>query len=373
MRTWRLHDFSTGNPIGPTLKATGSWKQSMTAIGNGTHAVQLRTPALKRYDRAFWQNATAHWVRVLVECWDGQPQYAGLIKHRRMRTSTGEAVLQTVTPNHLLADRYLFGVGDYPGAGPFAIAGASPRSAVERVIKRASGDIGPEWIAPYRYSHLSEGGSFNLTVEKTDWKTAAVLVDTIRKQQGGPDLAFVPVYDSLGRLRWDVLTGQPRVPGLTIDLPMSVRRSRASFVEIGEDGANMGSGIFGRGEGYDRSRLVGLAGYFDGSPDGAPSMIVRDFAIDFQDVKDQDALNSLTAQYLADNTWPVRQWEYDVNVEHRAGLAAFPVGDLKLGTRFKAKYSGDELNDPVKETHYVVGLSHSTDRDELFGVEVQRL
>jgi hypothetical protein len=364
--SYRLHRTTTGTPLSIPVHAPGRFNTSMTTIGRGSHDMVLS----KAFTPTQWHQATYHWWHSLAVLWDGHPIYAGPISDKRWNPATKTLTLTTVTPDALLQDRYMFGVGAF-GQGDFEVVSKSLRGAIVQAIQRATADDNVEppfsWRLPFRFHFAGEAGDFTRTWPAKDWATAADIIGTIRKMDGGPDIAFVPFYDEQGNLGWDVFVGSPRIDGPTIDLPLSVRGSRGHTFEVREDGSGMLTGLFTRGEGKGGIRPFGEAGHIN---DGPP-MLVRDAARNVTDIDDQDMLNSMALGLLKEVRTPTRQLDLSLV----AGLTAnaLPVKDLRLGTRFGIRYSGDEYLDPFTSTEYTVALSHDASSDKLFGPEVQTL
>lgn len=371
VESFRLHDTITGAPRGISVHAPGRWSTSLTRGTTGRHSIDLsRTP----YTGAQWRDATAPWARTLACLQDGVPMYAGLIRRRTWDEDTSTLTLETVTVDALLRDRYPFGVGSYLSDPDFVIVNASLRSAVERTIRYVAGaNWGDTWDLPFRFTRLTEAGDYSRTFKKDEWATAHDIIRGIREMVGGPDVAFHPAYAGTS-LVWDVLTGDPRVPGPVVDLPLSTRRTRARGLVIDEDGSNMVSGVFGRGTGVGRAKKVARAGYFTGgAPADAPPMIVRDVAKNMPAEGNIDDLDSRTQAYLDGHTWPVKQFSFDLLVDDRARQPSFDVTKLRLGTRLNGRYSGGPFHDAFTQMLYTVALSFDSGSPDEFRPEVQVL
>lgn len=365
MLSYKIHRTTTGTPLSIPVHAPGRFNMSMTQVGSGTHDMVIS----KAFTPTQWHQSTYHWWHSLAVLWDGWPIYAGPIAGKVWNPATKTLTLSTVTPDALLQDRYPFGVGAF-GQGDFEVVSKSLRGAIVQAIQRAAADenVDPpfSWRLPFRFHFVGEAGDFTRTWAAKDWATTADIVSTIRKMDGAPDVAFVPFYDENGNLGWDVFVGSPRIDGPTIDLPMSVRGSRGHTFQVQEDGRGMLTGLFARGEGRGGIRPFGEAGYIDGPP-----MLVRDAARNVTDIDDQDMLNSMALGLLKEARRPTRQ----IDLSLVAGLEGgpLPVKDLRLGTRFNLRYSGDEYLDPFTSLEYTVALSHSASAPKLFQPEVQAL
>ena len=369
--THALVDTATGDRLA-TVKAHGSWKDSMTSVGTGQHSISLAGTTIPR---ATWRSRTSHWARSLVEYHDGIPKWWGLISRRVWDPRTKVLTLHQKAPMVVFESRFPYGVGSFDTDPLFQIASASLASAVERALYRGTGggmaSWGPEWRMPLRFHRLAETGSFSKFYPKSDRKKIAAIVQELRRMDGGPDLALIPILDG-GALKLDVLTGAPRISGPTLAVPMSVRNSRVKDLLIDEDGVDMVSGVFATGEGYGDDRPVGRAGYFTGRPADAPLMIVRDIETNAaMDTDDEDLLDSQAQEYLEVNTWPVAQLGFSISVEQPARMP-FRTADLRLGTRLSTPFSGDEFAEPITTAkQYVMGLGFNTTKPNEYTVEVQ--
>lgn len=349
----------------------GSWEQSINAFGSGSHDIVL---ANSRYMPSQWRDATAHWWMSLVEYHDGVPKYWGVIKDKRWIPDRRTLHLDTVTPEALLQDRYILGVGNLQAGEDmeyaFKVVSKSLRAAMAQAIMwgigQAGAPLGWDWGLPFRFSNVGESGSFSHSWPFHDWKTIWDIVRYIQSLENGADLAFVPALNG-GNIVADVLIGNPRISGPTIDLPMSVRKSRVSGLIINEIGSDMLTGAFGKPEGYgaDVGEALGLAGT---PSDVTRTMPVRDAVVG---VEDEDTnVQSFTTEYQKQHAAAVRQDEFTLHVEDDASAYPFPVADLRLGTRLNARRSGDEYRDPETNTYYVTKLSYDASSRNVYRPEV---
>lgn len=367
MLSFRLHRTTTGAPLNIPVRARGRSDMSMTAIGTGSHALPL---AGTEYSREDWRDATGHWWNTLAVCWDDWPIYAGLIRRKRWNKRNKLLTLETVTVDALMDDRFAFGVGAY-AEGDFEVVAKSLRASIAQILRHVTTE-GPSpsprhsRALPFLFSHEGEAGDFARMWEAKEWKTAADMIREVRQLDGGPDLAFVPVYDDLQNLRWDVRVGNPRVDGVEIDMPLSVRNSPATEVEYIEDGEGMITGLFLPGEGGGDDRVFGEAGDFDidDSPRVRPLMTIRDAVKSKAATLDKTLLNSTAVGRLERDRFPTDQLQLAITGRAR---------QLTLGTRLNTRDSGDEYMEPSSKTHYVVAVSHDTTRPHLLSPELQEL
>lgn len=357
--THKLFEFMSGAPLSIPITATGSWNDSLTTVGSGRFSIPLEGSP---FTPAQWRASTAHWFHMVAELWDDHPVFFGLIARKEIGLETNTLEVSTVTVNDLFANRFTFGVGTYPG-GDLTVESQSYRAALVQVILRAI-NRGATWTLPFDFDAPTyEAGGFSQEWKNHDWKRISDLIDIIQSQDGGPDLAFIPKLDANGYARWDVRIGTPRISGPTIDLPMSVRKSRARGARIIEDGVNMLSGAFTRGEGMGKNRAFGEAGFI-----GGPTMAVRDAA---RDMPSNDAnLNGIALADLKRNRGPITQYEFDLMLN---GAAPFPLSDFRLGTRFNLRHSGNAYLEPASQMQYTVARSFATSTPDTARPEVQAL
>jgi hypothetical protein len=358
--THKLHEIISGAPLSIPITATGSWSDSMTSVGSGRFRIPL---ALSRFTPAEWEGSTVHWWHMIAEYWDGHPMYFGLIKDKVFDFDTNMLELSTVTVDDLFSNRYTFGVANYDD-GDLSIESQTLRAALVQVLQRGMA-WGGTWPLPFDFvSPTVEGGAFSQDWKRHDWKRISDLVKIIQSQDGGPDLAFVPKVTAQSYARWDVHTGSPRIDGPTIDLPVSVRRSLAKGVRLKQAGGDMASGTMVRGEGLGKGRPYGWAGFMDG-----PAMVVRDTARDM--VANDANLMSIAQGDLKRLRSPTEQYEYDLVVGDASN--PFPIRDLRLGTRFNFRHSGNAYRAAESQTHYLVAMAHDTSNPHIVNPEVQPL
>lgn len=362
--THGLFELITGKPLSIPVNAQGRWSMSLSQRGSGTHDIVI--PIVSAFGPAAWAGATMQWWHVLVEMWDGRPKYAGIIVDKHWSPSRQTLTLDTWTIDTLLTDRYPFGVGSYFST-TFTIANRSLRGAVAETINRVFSDPFPQpyssWLAPLDIAYLGEGGGFTRAFPNEDWRTAKQITETIQKQPGGPDVAFIPKLTAEGWLRWDVLIGDPLVPGPRIDLPLSVRATAADDVVMHEYGSGMMSGLFVRGEGLDKRRGFGEAGGLEG-----PLMAVRDVAQN--EVGEELNLSGIAAERLAKNRTPTEQDEVGL-LYLGDGPGMVSPASVQLGARVSHRYSGDAYKAPFTRTAYMTSITFDTSRSYAVRPELQ--
>lgn len=357
--THRLHEVISGAPLSIPITATGSWNDSLTSRGGGRFTIPL---AGSRFTPAQWRASTMHWFHMIAEYWDNHPVFFGLIARKEIDLHADMLELSTVTVDDLFANRYTFGVANYVD-GALSIESQSLRAAMVQILLRGTG-WGGTWALPFDFdAPAAEAGNFSQTWKNHDWTKISNLIDLIRAQDGGPDLAFIPKITATGHARWDVRIGTPRISGPVIDLPLSVRSSRARGARVIEDGAAMLSGAFARGEGLGKNRAFGSAGFIDG-----PLMAVRDAARDM--TANDTNLDGIALADLKRNRKPVTQYEFDLLL---SGGSTFPIADFRLGTRFNLRHSGNAYLEPASQMQYTVARSFNGIKPDTVRPEVQAL
>lgn len=363
MLNYRLHRTITGEPLALPVYAPGSWRDSMTAVGSGTH--RLHIPMVSRFTPDQWQDATRHWWSMLAVCWGDHPLYFGVIANKQWDYTRHSLNLKTVTVDDFFANRYTFGTANYHD-GDFEITAKSMRAALTATLQRGTA-WSPQWQLPFLYDvSASEAGDFSKRWERHDWAKISDIITLIRRMDGGPDLAFIPTYVD-GWARWQVMTGNPkRIDGPTIDLPLSVRKPIAADPVRDEVGSRMLSGAFTQGEGMGADRKFGTSA---GAGITGPPMPVRDAARSVTSIDDTTLLTSMAVGDLREHRPPTVQ--HGFSIVHEPG--AFDVSSLHLGTRFSLRHSGDGYTNPFSSTEYVVALSHDASSPEVFVPEVQAI
>lgn len=356
--THRIHEVISGAPLSIPITATGSWSDSLTSKGSGRFQIPL---ALTRFTPEDWQASTLHWFHMIAEYWDNHPVFFGLIAKKAWDFETQVLTLDTVTVDDLFYNRFTFGVNNYEN-GDLTIESQTLRAAMVQVLKRGM-QWGGTWPLPLNFlAPEFEPGTFTQAWKNHDYKRISDLIDIIQSQEGGPDLAYIPQVDENFNARWDVHIGSPRITGKTIDLPMSVRQSRARGAQLIEDGRGMLSGTITKGEGFGKIRPHGWAGFM-----GGPVMAVRDSARDV--VALDSRLDSIAKEDLAAVRSPLNQYEFELFVGDRG--TPFPIRDFRLGTRLNLRHSGDAYRRPESQMQYVVARSHDTSNPDTVRPEVQ--
>lgn len=364
--THALFELTTGRPVSIPLDAKGRWQISLSQRGTGKHDIVI--PTFSAFTPDQWAAATMKWWHVLVELWDGVPAYAGIIIDDHWSPAKQTLTLDTWTVDTLLGDRYPFGIGSY-GFRNFAITNRSLRGAISETVKWVSDDPFPQpgqsWLLPFDFPYLGEVGTFSRPFPNEDWRTAKQIIETIQKLPGGPDVVYRPKLTAEGWLRWDVIPGDPRVPGPEIDLPLSVRSSAADDVIMHGYGRDMFSGVFVRGEGLDKRRGYGEAGNGVG-----PLMAVRDVAQN--EVGEELNLNAMAGERLAKNRKPIEQDEIGL-LYIGDGPGMVPPGSVQLGARLNYRYSGDGYKNPFNKTSYMTTITFDSSRPNVVTPEVQTI
>ncbi|WP_105567123.1 hypothetical protein [Microbacterium halophytorum] len=362
-RSYAMYGTLDGHPIPIALDSQsveGRWRLSMTSRGSGTHQISLATSP---YDAFTWRESVRNWWTTLCEFHDGVPMYAGPVRNFTWSAEDEILELETVTADTLFEDRYPFSAGEGAygtSAADFQIVSMSLRGALAKAVQRGigAGMWDPAWDLPLDIPYLGEAGNFSHLWEGEDWTTIDEIIDHIRSKTGGPDLALVPKIVN-GYLRYDVMIGDPRIAGPTIDLPMSVRSPRGSGLKRTFSGEGQLSRVFARGEGYGEDRPVEEVG-----PVTGPPMAAREAAVDL--VAEDGDLRDLAESHIAKHRSPSQATEFRLHAEQ--GRPALPR--LRLGTRFHLTYSGDRFLAPEDGMHYTVGLSYSSTDEETYEPEV---
>lgn len=299
MWSYHLCDSITGEKLLEIQPDSGSWASSLNRPDGGSHVFKLADLRIKR--ETMW-NLTTPWARTLVQCWNKQPRYAGLVSGRPYDWGTKQLTLTHTDVRSIFLARYPFGVGSYWAdlaetiPGRLVLSGLSLRAIAANVVEQ--GLLGPtsKYALPIVLPSRTEAGPHSLTVENFNFRKVADLLDEIQRMDGGPDIEFAPRWSTSDRLEWVMRAGSPAAPALTgneFEFNLSAEESKIASFTIAEDAQKQVTGVFGLGEGSGADKIVG----------GTPGLSVadipaRDEAISFSMAKTRPDAASLASEYL---------------------------------------------------------------------------
>lgn len=365
--TYHMVDTLTGGKLATLDPAAGPWKTLVNGVGDGSNAFHLRDAETPR-TRAIWRDLSRPWARTLVVSWKGFAIYAGLIDSRSWDRDTGVLTIAHREVRALMSKRFGARGAGYDRLGRSDIEARSLRGAARVVAVRAfTGETGDAWTLPLVATGLpDETGPLNISWPHHEFVSYEQMLTQIQNADGGPDVAFDPVWSQTGRLEWWLRLGQPRLPGATLGGTFEWKLDAEEHPVVGyvekENAAAQASGVFALGSGSGADMLVSRPPAVAGS--SVPAM---DAARSLKDIDDQTRLDSLGRAELAATREPTRSFQFSVRRD------AVPLGDtFRLGARPRIYTAGDEFMLPGWREGYFVSISGEATSDSI-GVEVQPL
>jgi hypothetical protein len=253
-------DTLTGEKQLEVEPAGGSWSRRLNVTQSGSHVFSLGD---RLHTRATWRSLTETWNRVLVQCWDDVPVYAGVVTGRPYNRDTQMLTVQHTDIRSWFSYRYPFGVAGYSDVslvpGNLTITSKSLVSAVGLVLDAGlKGPIGAPYAIyplPIVLPSLVESGSFSAVYENYNFQRVADILDDLQGLDGGPDVEFVPQWSGTDTLEWVTRAGA--LTGGTFDFDLTAADSPVSSYKSSEDGLKQVTGVFGIGQGYGLTMAVG--------------------------------------------------------------------------------------------------------------------
>lgn len=358
MWSTRIHDTQTGNFLAHIEVSASPW-------GRGSQTLRESQVVLDDgLSQSQWRGLLANfWDRVLVQCWNGVPVYAGLIFAAPSYDSLNKIVtIRHGDPSYLLNRRWMHGVGPSTGGGgyvptgTFSVSGRSLRGALVDILHQAyRAPVSGAWPIPVDLP-AATSGSFSKTWYFYQFENAADMVREIVESDNGPDIDLRPYFDAAGKLRWEQRIGNPRLSGSTIEVNLTAEHDAPS-VEVGVDGIKTATGIHYPGKGSEVDMRVGSAA----APVSAG--LARDTLYTDKNEDSVARLSSRAAGLLSVLRSPTEQWSFTLNaMEHS------PSG-IQIGSTIRTYSQGDPWIPDGWKNHRVVGFSG--DLSNVYDVEVQ--
>ncbi|MGN7861450.1 hypothetical protein ACTJI8_12790 [Microbacterium sp. 22303] len=280
-------DTFTGTRLQTVFPDEGTWKTSITAVGDGSHTFKLRDEDTK-LDRATWRDISTPWARTLVTCWDDTPIYAGLFGRREYDQPSGTLVLKSVELRQVLAIRMPFTVPEYDPNGVRAMAGLSLRGIMRKILELGTYRGGAnDWNLPVVLP-AEEGGSESRSWQMYNFETVEQLLQQIEGADGGPDLHLRPRWGASGALEWEARIGAPTLTGPTFEYDLTAEEIGLTSFGVVEDASMQLTGVFSIGSGSEADMRVGQSP-FTGVP--GPHIPNLDATRSFKTISDKPQLD----------------------------------------------------------------------------------
>ena len=351
-------DLSTGVKQLPVFPADGSWRTGLNgAIGSGSHSFKLRD-SKTRLPAGTWRGLVAPWSRVLVVCWGGVPQYAGLISGHDWDRDSGTLQVRHQELRALLSRRLVTGTGSYSAGGFFEVAGKSLRGVGRAIVARATaGTPGDGHYVPVVFPADEAGG-----VTRRWWfyelANAEDMLTEIQDTDGGPDVYLRPRWSTAGTLEWVLEIGSPNVSGPTVEWAVDAPKSPAVGVSQATSADKTLTGVIGIGKGSEQDLLLGFAGGLGTFP------IRLDGTRQYKTLDTPAALDAAAMGELRTVEHPTVQ----IGVKSAPAKVALP--DVRVGSTLRLRVSGDEFMADGTAVTKVIGVSGSVG-SSMIGLETQ--
>ncbi|PPG25966.1 hypothetical protein C5E10_18015 [Pseudoclavibacter sp. RFBG4] len=373
----------TGEPVMPMHPAAWDWRTVLNGAGDGSHTYRLGDPA---YDLgpAGWDDALAKVRRTSVISYSingGRKiaKYAGIHVGEDWDRASKTSVVQHREFRYLGDLRFFTMVASYMLEGHFDVSGYSKAGLLTKIWER--GYRRPEyegipnrWNLPIRLPPALLGTD---SARYAKWKftsieeATAAIQDTI----DGPDIYVEPMWDeATGWFYWQAKFGNPTFPSLPFDVHLGADEHPLVNLKFRENGAKVGTGIFGIGNGSDESMRIGFGSYKPewSIEDGMPNI---DATEEFKNERDLVRLNQLAEATLAARRRPIRQYENSilapVEVSASGGSPVYGV-DIKPGWTVEIDDPGDERNAPSRADQYIIGVGHNSSSQHVMSIDYQQ-
>jgi hypothetical protein len=339
----------TGDRLARVDPTRSSFSRKLNGIGSGSH--DFVTASLGEGDTAAEQRTsrldlTRTWARMVVQCWDDKPMYAGLIVGKNW-DDDGTVTLNTVDVRELMKYRTTFGQNGYNGQtdGRFTLQNKTLSIIAAYLVADATQQgLTDNWGLPFQIPDRSGSGNqtrdyheFNLPIIENE---LAALQDT----EGGPDIDFNPVW-YVNNLQWQVRIGA--LTGKTLDWNLTATKSEATDFSCTEDGNAQGNVFYAVGNGSDRDLKVAtvVAGLADDEP--AIERIVQ-----YSQERSMPVLQARANEDLRTYLRPTRQYSFAMQADGDPGAA-----DLSLGQTLRTYAKNHDWIPDGWLSHRLIGFS----------------
>ncbi len=351
-------DLSTGVKQLNVFPSAGSWKTGKNgSIGSGEHMFRLRDTKTK-LPAATWRGLVAPWSRVLVVCWDGAPQYAGLISGHEWDRDAGVLKVQHQELRALLSRRLVTGTGSYSAGGYFEVAGKSLRGAARAIIARATaGTPGDGHYVPIVLP-ADEAGTFTRRWWFYELANAEDMLTEIQDTDGGPDVYLRQRWSAADTLEWVLELGTPSLSGSTVEWVVGAPKSPATGVTQKTNADKTLTGVIGIGKGSEQDLMLGFAGGLGTFP------IRLDGTRQYKTIDTASALDKAAMGELRAVEHPT------VQIGVKSAPAAIALPGVGVGTTLRLRIKGDEFIADGTAITKVIGVSGSVGTT-MIGLETQ--
>lgn len=302
-----VHNTRSGSPeLALPLVSSGSWTRRLGSLGSGSHTIEL---AQSGVPKSLIREIARGNKYTIVQRWDSEVAYAGVITNRRFTDATSRLVL-----NHaelrasLLGVRLPHGVNEYnPAAGQRTVTNRSHAGALRAVLSWATkNNAVPGWELPIDLP-ADVAGSFSATWREEEGLTTNDIIEQLEDDGAETDLR--PYMDPNGYLRYQARAATQITSGEAFPLAVRAPGSIVMGLETVEDYTAQMTGVLGFGNGTGQDRLWK---YAPTTGDGIGDLPVRDIRVNFPDINNADRLQSAVNAEFALRRLPVDQWSFSL-------------------------------------------------------------
>lgn len=340
-----IHNTRSGSPeLLLPLVSSGSWTRRLGSLGSGSHTLEL---AQSGVPKAMIREIARGNKYTIVQRWDSEVAYAGVITSRRFTDATSRLVL-----NHaelrasILGARLPHGVNEYNSSGgQRSITSKSHAGALRAVLSWATknGTV-PGWELPIDLPADAAGG-FSVTWREEEGLTTNDLIEQIEEDGAETDLR--PYLDANGYLRYQARASATITSGNRFPLAAKAPGSIVIGLEATEDYSAQMTGVLGFGNGTGQDRVWKYAPV---TGDGIGDLPVRDIRVNFPDLYDPTRLQAAVNAEFNTRRPPVDQWSFSLFI---GGTGPFCVPGRPLDMYV---YGSDFIEDGLHQKR-VIALS----------------
>jgi len=264
--------------------------------------------------------------RSLVIDWDGTPVYAGLILDSEHDVDAGSLNISSVDIWWIFQYRHVLGMH---GAGAekltLTYSGLSLPTIAKKVIQEGS-DAAP--LARYALPIVWEAdlaGSAGRQYFGYKMPSVADALDELMKTDGGPDIDFVPRWNSARELELVMRSGD--LSQGMVEWDTTVSKSDVIGLKVKKSGAKVTNKVIGTGEGSGEDILVKAEESFAGANYPALERVSS-----YQGISDVNQLSARARADLATSNEPTRQLSFKIPTD-----GSVKITDLTLGGNVRIK------------------------------------
>jgi hypothetical protein len=343
-------DTITGRRLATLEPVSCSGERKMNGIGTGSHTFvtsSIGAGATVDARRAARRDLLTPWARTLVQCWDGQPRYAGLLLNPVVNRDKGTVTVGHTEARELWKHRTTFGTNGYSGNiedGKLPVLNKSLAAIAGWLIHVSLEGPAANWSMPFVLPDRDASGTNSRTWYDYNLPIIDSELTEIQDSEGGPDIDLVPRWSADGSLEWVIRVGA--LTGPTLDWNLSVPEPALTGVTSTLDGAKQSTVLYATGDGQEVDLLVRTARATSAT---VPALERIESYSQLEDLK---ALQGHANEDLATFRTPTTQYSMSMQADGTPGVA-----DLVLGQKLRTYTADDDWFDDGWDAHRLIGYS----------------